>query len=128
MKRTILLSFLVIYLLSITELQQILKLPVLVEHFSEHQKIEKKIPFWKFLCLHYPHETVKYNDFDKDTNLPIKNTNRYNSSNHFTILSELKFNLNTTITSSNNKVKSKYYNRFTNSIFLKSIWQPPKLT
>jgi hypothetical protein len=126
MKRTIVISFLLIYLLSITELHELLKFPVLVQHFSEHKKKDKKITFWKFLCIHYTHKTIKDNDFDKDSKLPFKNTDNCNSSNHISLLPELKFNLNAILVSSEKKVANKHYLRFTYSTFLKTIWQPPK--
>lgn len=119
MKRTIVLSFLLIYLLSITEMHQLLKLPVLVEHFSEHQKKDKTITFWSFLCLHYTLETIIDKDFDKDSKLPFKNLDTCNSSNHITLLPDLKFCFNTISFTSEKKVISKFYPRFTNATFFK---------
>lgn len=126
MKKLIVFSFLLIYLLSITELHQLLKLPVLVEHYSEHQKKDKTITFWKFLCIHYARETIRDNDFDKDSKLPFKNLDNCNSSNHITLIPELKFCFNMLTLTSKKKVTSKYYPHFTNTSFFKSIWQPPK--
>ena len=128
MKRIIALTFLSLYLISSTGLHQFLKLPALVEHFSEHQQKDKSITLWKFLCIHYAHETVKDGDYDKDSKLPFKTLDNCNSSNHIKLLPEQKLCFNTIILPSEEKVICKYYPRFTNSTFLKSIWQPPKFS
>ena len=128
MKRIFALTFLSLYLISTTELHQLLKFPVLVEHFYEHQQKEKNITLWKFLCIHYINETVKDADYDKDSKLPFKTLDNCNSSNHITLLPEQKFCFNTVILISLDKVIIKYYSRFTNFTFLKSIWQPPKFS
>jgi hypothetical protein len=43
----------IIYLFSATELNQLLKLPVLFSHFIEHQKQDPLISFGEFLYHHY---------------------------------------------------------------------------
>ena len=72
MKRIIALTFLSLYLISTTELHQLLKLPALVEHFSEHQQKDKTITLWKFLCIHYANGNKKDADYEKDSKLPFK--------------------------------------------------------
>lgn len=52
--------------------QQFYKLPVLLQHFKEHQEI-KKISFIDFLEMHYWGEDAKDNDADRDMQLPFKN-------------------------------------------------------
>jgi hypothetical protein len=126
MKRIIALTFLSIYLISTTELHQFLKLPALIEHFSEHQQKDKTITLWKFLCIHYANGNVKDADYDKDSKLPFKTIDNCNSSNHITLLPEQKFCFNTILITSEKKVVHKYYPSFSNSSYLKSIWQPPK--
>jgi hypothetical protein len=126
MKRIIALTFLSMYLISTTELHQFLKLPALVEHFSEHKQKDKTITLWKFLCIHYANNSVKDSDYDKDSKLPFKTIDNCNSSNHITLLPEQKFCFNTILITTEKKVIHKYYPLFSNSNYLESIWQPPK--
>ena len=128
MKRIIALTFLSLYLISTTELHQLLKLPALANHFSEHQQKDKSITLWKFLCIHYTNGNVRDADYDKDSKLPFKTLDTCNSSNHITLLPEQKFCFNAILLPSEEKVISKYYPSFSNSTFLKSIWQPPKFS
>ena len=126
MKRIIALTFLSLYLISTTELHQLLKLPALVEHFSEHQQKDKTMTLWKFLCIHYANGNKKDADYEKDSKLPFKTIDNCNSFNHITLLPEQKFCFNTILISTENKVIHKYYPSFSISNYLKSIWQPPK--
>ena len=126
MRKAIVISFLSIYVLSITELHQLLKFPILFEHFSEHHQKDNEISFWKFLYAHYAFETFKDGDFDKDSKLPFKTSDTCNCSNHINNLSEIKICFETETIFFKKETINKYYPKFTNSVFLKSIWQPPK--
>jgi hypothetical protein len=126
MRRIFALAFLTIYMFSATELHQFLKLPTLVDHFSEHKHKDSSITLWKFLCIHYAHGNVKDGDYDKDSKLPFKTNDNCNSTNHITILPEQKFCFNTILVSSEKKVLNKFYPSFSNSTYLEAIWQPPK--
>jgi len=68
-------SFAAIFLLSLstftqTPLGQLLKLPVLIEHFYKHQRNDR-VSLWEFLNDHYSKE---HNDSDRseDEQLPFK--------------------------------------------------------
>ena len=63
-----------------------------------------------------------------NSKLPFKTLDTCNSSNHITLLPEQKFCFNAILLPSEEKVISKYYPCFSNSTFLKSIWQPPKFS
>lgn len=128
MKKSIVIAFLSIYLFSITELNQFLKIPVLVQHYSEHMQKNNKITFWGFICEHYSNKVVNDNDYDKDSKLPFKTLDNCNNSNFVSLLPEQKISINTNVFLSEKKAISKYYARFENSIYLKSIWQPPKFS
>lgn len=51
--------------------QQFYKLPVLVEHFKEHQEISN-MGFVDYLVMHYWDVDHKDNDADRDMQLPFK--------------------------------------------------------
>ncbi|WP_290792217.1 hypothetical protein [Flavihumibacter sp. UBA7668] len=61
-------------LLTQTELHQLLKLPILVEHFQEHKALNKDISLLDFLKEHYLGHTVIDNDYQRDMQLPFKTT------------------------------------------------------
>lgn len=49
-----------------------LKLPVVFQHFAEHQQENKNISFIRFLDMHYMHGSPKDKDYDRDMQLPFK--------------------------------------------------------
>jgi hypothetical protein len=67
--------FFTVYLLSTTEAHQLLKLPVIFEHFSEHQQENNNITALEFLSIHYLHGSPKDKDYDRDMQLPFKTSN-----------------------------------------------------
>lgn len=64
--------FLSLVLVTQTPLQQVLKLPVLIEHFREHQKEYKDISFAAFIQLHYFSGNPKDEDYNRDQQLPFR--------------------------------------------------------
>lgn len=67
--------FLIAHMFSTTELYQLLKLPVLVEHFFEHKARNIEMSVWDFLALHYERNHMKNNphndDYEQDQKLPF---------------------------------------------------------
>lgn len=64
--------FLSIIMVSQTPFQQVLKLPVLIEHFGEHKKENPSISFVDFIQLHYFSGNPKDDDYDRDQQLPFR--------------------------------------------------------
>ena len=60
------------YLVSFTEFSEVLRLPLLVEHYTEHKSKVDDLSFWEFLVMHY--ETDVAHD-DQDMSLPFKACN-----------------------------------------------------
>ncbi len=58
-----------IYLVSFTEFKEVLRLPLLVEHYGEHKDKVAEMSFLEFLVMHY--ETDVAHD-DRDNRLPFK--------------------------------------------------------
>lgn len=56
--------------------QQFYKLPVLIEHFKEHQQI-RNVSFIDFLAMHYWGDDLNDDDGDRDMQLPFKNISGY---------------------------------------------------
>lgn len=59
-------------LFSQTELHQILKLPVLVQHFFEHKAEKPNITLSQFIVLHYFSGNPVDDDYARDMELPFK--------------------------------------------------------
>ena len=70
MKKLISIVLLTFYLVSTTELYQLLKIPTLVEHYFEHKALNPEMPLIAFLKTHYEHP-VKDGDYGKDQKLPF---------------------------------------------------------
>jgi hypothetical protein len=64
--------FLTVILLAQTPLQQLLRLPVLVQHFQEHRTETPGISLSSFLILHYFSGHPKDADYDRDMQLPFR--------------------------------------------------------
>jgi hypothetical protein len=62
-----------------TELHQLFKLPILVEHFKEHQALNRDITVLYFLKEHYICHTEIDNDYQRDMQLPFKTTDFVNA-------------------------------------------------
>lgn len=118
--------FLSTYLFSATEFKQLLKLPLLVEHFIEHKEENKLITFWEFLTLHYKTTNVKDADYEKDMKLPFKSqTGLFSSIIIFHLFPNFDNLLNNIFPTS----KKSYVitsEHFIDSSAVCSIWQPPK--
>lgn len=128
-KRMFAILFLSTYLFSTTELIQLLKLPVLIEHYLDHTAQKPEMSFVEYITLHYnsdhfadhPHD----DDYEKDQKLPfMTNANVLsvccNTVPNFMFKWRVK---GPQVPRSNQKV---YNEEFVESVFLSSIWQPPK--
>lgn len=72
MKKTISIFFICIYLFSITEVKEILKISEFIEHYEEHKTENKNINLISFITLHYLNGSQKDADYAKDMKLPFK--------------------------------------------------------
>lgn len=70
MKKLISILLLCLYLVSTTELYQLLKIPDLIEHYWEHKALNPEMSLTAFLKTHYDHP-VKDKDYRKDQKLPF---------------------------------------------------------
>jgi hypothetical protein len=71
-KKFISIFFLTIYLFSTTEAVELLKLPVVFQHYHEHKMMDKDMTFLAFLDMHYMHGSPHDDDYDRDMQLPFK--------------------------------------------------------
>jgi hypothetical protein len=127
-KKFIAISLLFLYLFSATEFSQLLKLPILVEHYMEHKAEDSNISIWQFLCIHYANGNVVDADYEKDLKLPFKTHDNCNCT-FFVLVPNIShhFSLNTFVpVFVKTKVLTPYQPSFLGSSYLNTIWQPPK--
>lgn len=60
------------FVLSATELHQLLQLPVLVAHYRTHWRLDNSVSFGEFLQLHYTDSHPDDKDDGDDRELPFK--------------------------------------------------------
>ena len=114
------------YLLSSTEFSQVLKLPLLLEHFNEHKTWNEGTTLWSFMIMHYTNNDVKYADHDKDMRLPFKSNE---GSVHSILLTFIHIPTLLTLIKPVIIDLNEYNLRENicfNSTYLSNIWQPPK--
>jgi len=59
-------------LFSNLSLSQLVKLPVLVQHYKEHKQRDQNVGLLDFLAMHYWGKDLDDNDQDRDDQLPFK--------------------------------------------------------
>ena len=125
MKKWIPILLLSLYLVSTTELNQFLKVPLLIEHYNEHHKLNPEMSLMAFLRTHYDHP-AKDADYSKDSRLPFLRHSTL--SLVFTI--DTGFNFEVPCRHDPATAEHKYpvfdENFFVKG-FLHSIWQPPRM-
>lgn len=123
MKKWISIVLLSLYLFSTTELYQLLKIPVLIEHFIEHKEQNPEITLRAFIKMHYDHP-VKDADYQTDQKLPFV----VHSSPLVLIFTvpDCRIEVIKTIIKEDHKEMYSYNYLFYNKGALNSIWQPPK--
>ena len=72
MKKLATIFFFLIFLFGSTEAYQLLKLPLLVQHYIQHRAEDPGISFIAFLKIHYNKKLVIDDDWQQDQQLPFK--------------------------------------------------------
>jgi hypothetical protein len=128
MRKFLAIFFLTLYLITATELRQLLKFPVLIEHFSEHKNQNQSITFWKFLKIHYFEDVIHDADYEKDMKLPFKSHSSCNSALTLVFLvNEVNFTIQPVNIIEERKTVSNIYALQFTACHLNTIWQPPQV-
>ena len=120
---------LITYSFSVFQLNEYIKIPILVKHFQEHQQKNPKLDLTVFFQNHYSIKNSNDSDSDKDSRLPFKSND---GTCHF-CLNIAFYNQIQTIVFENKLVlksfkKPTFCYTFTFiSDFHSAIWQPPKI-
>jgi len=72
MVKAISILFLSVYLFTVVQVNELFKIPVMVEHFGEHQQNATRIGILEFIAIHYMNGEVYDDDFSRDMKLPFK--------------------------------------------------------
>ncbi len=115
-------------MLTSTELCQLSKSPILIQHYTEHKAADKSISFFGFLKIHYfngnPHDA----DYDRDMQLPFKTSSAaLIASNSFSISLFTQI-LTLPIPVVNLRTYLKGYSFFIPKGGLSYIFQPPRIS
>jgi hypothetical protein len=124
MKKLVAIAIVFTYVTSFTEVHQLLKLPVLWQHFTEHQQKDKSITFLEYLSHHYETHDDHDDDHDRDMELPFKDFGHCVSVQAVTVSS---FKLDLTVEYFPfQKTYACFYDKFVMVFHLTKIWQPPR--
>ncbi|MEO8761145.1 MAG: hypothetical protein ABI388_07520 [Bacteroidia bacterium] len=114
-------------MIPLTELNQLVKLPVLIEHFIEHKSKNAELSLWQFLDMHYAHGNVHDDDYDKDMKLPFKTHDTCLGANSVIFVTvNFSCSVSKPLPLSKNIDYLIYNENLAPSVQLSSIWQPPK--
>jgi hypothetical protein len=75
MRKNLAIVLVSIHLVGNTELGQLFKLPQLLSHFFQHQRLNPDLNFFEFIAMHYAGDDGTKADDDFDKQLPCHNTN-----------------------------------------------------
>jgi hypothetical protein len=126
LKKAVTIFILFLYVFSATELHQVMKLPILVGHFFEHQSHNSSLTIWAFLYLHYAQPTADSTD-ETHKKLPFKSDDRCVSSTPAIVfMNNCTYNFKPEIIFSSLIFLKSFNDNFLPSLYLSSIWQPPQ--
>jgi hypothetical protein len=115
---------LLLFVLQTTELGELLRLPLLVEHYAQHKRLNPRTTVFGFIKMHYVDKTVLDADYAQDMQLPFKTPCNQSLSLQLSLPPGLlilgipdAFELRTKIGTTQSKVSTGLSN---------SIFQPPK--
>ncbi|MFA6060709.1 MAG: hypothetical protein WC756_21110 [Taibaiella sp.] len=126
MKKFTTILLLTAFLFSTTELHQLLKLPVVFEHFAQHRKENKSISFLEFLDMHYMHGSPRDKDYKEDMKLPFKTADNYTATVSPALVSQLLPALAFPVICSAETKLPVFDLWFNHAAHLSGIWQPPR--
>jgi hypothetical protein len=126
MRKSLVIFFISLYLVSTTEAYQLLKLPAFVFHFIQHSEQDPAMSLTDFLLMHYAEEQVLDADWQQDMQLPFKS-----HEDIFSTMSVVHFIPNFQLTISRTELllvqwQAPRINDFLPGIYCADIFQPPR--
>lgn len=105
---------------------QLMKIPVLIDHYKEHQQNKRDLSIVDFLIMHYAKSNDNDQDAEKDQQLPFKSHHDCVNASVFIPGNNSSFDSWISEFSPEEKNYSVSSDRHFNSSYLSNIWQPPK--
>jgi hypothetical protein len=116
--------FLAIYLLGATELSQLLKIPLLIEHYTEHKLDNGNLSLLSFMYMHYVGDDGDTTDEQKDQNLPFKSA--HFQMQNTVVFAVFKYELPKIFVNMNRSVWPVMQSNSLSTIALGSLFRPPR--
>lgn len=129
MKKLLAICFLTIYIVSATEIAQLLRFPLLIEHYFEHKEKNPELSVLDFLKIHYNGDHLENHplddDYEEDQKLPFM----MHATSYYAVFicpPTIEVDIhNSSILTKDNTTPIRN-DHFIADTFLTSIWQPPK--
>lgn len=118
--------FLSAYLISSTELNQLMKFPLFIKHFIEHKHNDSQLTLVGFIEMHYAHSNENATDYEEDMKLPFKSHDLCSSVSKVSFVPGQWEDFAFQLADTGQEIYSAYQDEFLPSASLSSIWQPPK--
>lgn len=125
-KKIIAVFLLLAYLLPVTAVTELLKLPQLVEHYYDHKTEGNSSSFIAYLFQHYCKEDGTDKDAAEDSRLPFKNSEQVVSVMVVSVKPPDTFCMLPVVLPLVKKVYKISNDDFISSQYLNAIWQPPR--
>ncbi len=126
LKKSISILLLGIYLFSNFHLVELVKMPVLLEHYDQHKKWNEKSTFLEFLFLHYQDSLANHSDYDLDKKLPFLSGQDHTAIWIAPVLLKPTFIFQPAASYRPAQRNTVYLTALAVSCYLSGIWQPPK--
>ena len=103
--------------------EQLLKVPVLIEHYVEHQDQNSNLAFTDYLAMHYWGKDINDKDDARDKELPFKNIDHHAS--YFVFIPNRIYTSNLCIIPEASQIVINYSNTLRHSPHLGALLRPP---
>jgi len=114
-------------MLSATQLYELLKINVLLEHYEETKKHDGPVSFVHFLVMHYITDDGNNKDDDRDSQLPFKSHAGFIANNSSIVILNKSGEVSLTPIGADKRVFGNYNDPFIISNFCDRVWNPPKV-
>jgi len=128
MKKVFTLFLISIYLFSATDIKELLKMNVVMEHYHETVQTDGYVSFVQFLEMHYVTDDNNSKDNNRDVQLPFKSTNTTVSSSSFQFVTNQVSSLNFNTSISKEKEYLPTVPSFICSNYQAMVWHPPQVS
>lgn len=126
-KKIIAVLLLSAYLLPVTAVTELLKLPQLVEHYYDHKAEGNNTGFTAYLIQHYLKEDGTDKDAAEDSRLPFKTGEQLLSVMVISVDPPQSFSISPVALPVVKKMYKICNDDFISSQYLNAIWQPPRI-